>query len=73
MGNVQRSAADEDSGGALLFLLKVPLLHHWTECSIQTERGTGTSARAMWTKGNRGTVGSHDLHSTSSDVDQYSS
>lgn len=26
MGYVQRSAADEDSGGAVLFLLRAPLL-----------------------------------------------
>lgn len=41
MGYVQRSAADEDSGGAVLFLLKAPLLHHQVERSIQTERGGG--------------------------------
>lgn len=28
MGYVQHSAADEGSGGAVLFLLKAPLLHH---------------------------------------------
>ncbi|TNN74353.1 hypothetical protein EYF80_015436 [Liparis tanakae] len=48
MGCVQRSAADEDSGGAVLFLLKAPVLHHQAERSIQTERGKGTLARAMW-------------------------
>lgn len=37
MGYVQRSAADEDSGGAVLFLLKAPLLHHQAERGIQTE------------------------------------
>lgn len=38
MGYVQRSAADEDSGGAVLFLLKAPLLHHQAEHSIQRDR-----------------------------------
>lgn len=28
MGHVQRSATDEDSGGAMLFLLRARLLHH---------------------------------------------
>lgn len=35
MGYVQRSAADEDSGGAVLFLLRAPLLHHQAEHSLQ--------------------------------------
>lgn len=48
MGCVQRSATDEDSGGAVLFLLKAPVLHHQAERSIQTERGERTMARAMW-------------------------
>lgn len=47
MGYVQRSAADEDSGGAVLFLLKAPLLHHQAEQNIQTERGRETMARAL--------------------------
>lgn len=49
MGYVQRTATDEDSGGAMLFLLKAPLLHHQAEHSIQKEgrmwvgeRGYGT-------------------------------
>lgn len=56
MGNVQRSTADEDSGGAVLFLLKAPALHHQAERSIQTERERETMARAMWTKGYGGTA-----------------
>lgn len=35
MGYVQRSAADEDSGGAVLFLLRAPLLHHQAQHRIQ--------------------------------------
>lgn len=37
MGYVQRSVSDEDSAGAMLFLLRAPLLHHQTEQSIQRE------------------------------------
>lgn len=66
MGYVQRSAADEDSGGAVLFLLKAPLLHHQAERSIQTERGRETMARAMWRQ--RLTVAQGAF--TSSDVDR---
>lgn len=31
-------SADEDSGGALLFLLRAPALHHQVECCIHRER-----------------------------------
>lgn len=64
MGYVQRSTADEDSGGAVLFLLKAPLLHHQAERSIQTERRgerRETMARAMWTKGYCGTMCLHNI------------
>lgn len=45
MGYVQRSATDEDSAGAMLFLLRAPLLHHQAEQSIQT--GGESIVRAM--------------------------
>lgn len=46
MGYVQRTAADEDSGGAVLFLLKAPLLHHQAEHSIRREmEGEGKGGR----------------------------
>lgn len=61
MGYVQRSATDEDSGGAVLFLLKAPLLHHQAEHSIQTERGRETMARAMWTKSYGGPARLHNI------------
>lgn len=49
MGYVQCSAADEDSGGAVLFLLKAPLLHHRAERSVEREgeREREPVARAM--------------------------
>lgn len=37
MGYVQHSVSDEDSAGAVLCLLRAPLLHHQAEQSIQRE------------------------------------
>lgn len=48
MGCVQRSAADEDSGGAVLFLLKAPLLHHHAGRRIQRARGGKGPWHAPW-------------------------
>lgn len=63
MGYVQRSAADEDSGGAVLFLLKALLLHHRAEHSIQTERrGWGCVGDYGTCQVNKGYGGTASLH-----------
>lgn len=63
MGYVQRSAADEDSGGAVLFLLKAPLLHHRAEHSIQTKRrGWGRVGDYGTCQANKGYGGTASLH-----------
>lgn len=59
MGYVQRSATDEGSGGAVLFLLKAPLLHHQAEHSIQREEGWDRELQHV-PRDRRGTVAQCD-------------
>lgn len=50
MGRVQRRATDEDSGGAMLFLLRARLLHHQQPDHHIKGRRKGTRACAVWSE-----------------------